>query len=149
MLKQIDSKLRDISRAHLKRVALSITIAIPLVAFGTWLLQFEVSQQGIQEQVAPVINWPLITLLAFVTNLWLPWKDRQPDTWQALRRWALMSLGHSCISYTAYTVLVQVAGWQYLIVSIGLTAILSPVSYVLRNLWIFVADQRLQTAETA
>src|SRR5665213_2073176 len=99
LLKQTNCKLRDLSRRHLKRVLLSIAIAVPLIAFGGWLLQYEVSQQGIQQQVAPVINWPLITMLAFVFNLWLPWKDRQPDKKQALKRWVLMSLGHSCISY--------------------------------------------------
>jgi putative flippase GtrA len=147
LLKQLKNMLRDVSRRHLKRILLSILVAIPLVAFGGWLLRFEVSQQGIRPQVAPVINWPLITLLAFASNFWVPWKDRESDKRQALKRWALMSLGHSCISYTAYTLLVSVAGWQYLFVSIGLTAVLSPISYVLRNAWIFVASQRVQTAE--
>jgi putative flippase GtrA len=147
MLVQSKAKLRGYSRRHLKRILLSIMVAIPLIIFGGWLLRYEVSQQGIHRQLAPVINWPLITLLAYASNLWLPWKDRESDKRQALRRWVMMSLGHSCISYTAYTLLVSVAGWQYLFVSIGLTVVLSPISYVLRNVWIFVAEQRVRTAE--
>ena len=142
-------QLRDIFRRHAKRITQSILVAIPLIAFGAWLLQFEVSQQDIHPQVAPVINWPLITLLAFVTNLWLPWKDREPRKWLALKRWVAVSLGHSFISYTAYTLLVGVAGWRYLFVSIGLTLVLSPLSYVLRNIWIFVAVAKTRLAETA
>jgi len=149
MLKQSRTKLRSIARGHFKRVVLSILAAIPVIALGAWLLHFEVAHADIHEEVAPVINWPLITLLAFASNLLLPWKDREADTWLALKKWTLMSLGHSCISYTAYTLLVNVAGWQYLFVSVGLTAVLSPTSYVLRNLWIFVAEQRVQETSTA
>lgn len=141
--------LRNLARSHFRRVALSILAAIPVIAFGAWLLHFEVTQADIHEQVAPVINWPLITLLAFAFNLLLPWKDREANRWTALKKWTVMSLGHSCISYTAYTLLVNVAGWQYLFVSIGLTAVLSPSSYVLRNVWIFVAETRVQAASTA
>jgi putative flippase GtrA len=144
-----ESRLRSILRRHFKRVALSILVAIPVIVFGAWLLRFEVSQHHIHRQVAPVINWPLITLLAFASNLLLPWKDRGAEKWEALRKWTLMSLGHSLVSYTAYTLLVQVAGWQYLFVSIGLTAVLSPISYVLRNVWIFVAVRRVPVAEAA
>jgi hypothetical protein len=149
MPQQPESRLRSICRSHFKRVVLSILAAIPVIAFGAWLLRFEVSQYNIHEQVAPVINWPLITALAFASNLLLPWKDREADRWLALKKWTLMSLAHSCVSYTVYTLLVSVAGWQYLFVSIGLTAVLSPTSYVLRNIWIFVAEQRVQVTSTA
>lgn len=138
--------VKIVLRKHFKRVMLSILVAIPLIVFGTWLLHFEVAQHDIHKQVAPVINWPLITGLAFLSNLWLPWKDRVPKKWLALKRWVVLSLGHSCVTYSVYTLLVNVAGWRYLFVSVGLTAVLSPFIYVIRDVWIFVAERRVRMA---
>lgn len=152
MLRHIEKKwlwLRNLFRSHIKRILLSVLVAIPLITFGAWLLHFEVTQNEVHPLAAYLLNWPLITGMAFVSNRWLLWHDRETGVWVALRRWVVASIGHSLISYSVFVLLVQVFGWQYLVVSLCLTAALGLGSYIVRNLWIFAVMQRVRVAVTA
>lgn len=144
MLKRINNTrlwLWNLFRSHIKRITFSIVVALPLIVFGAWLLDFEVQQQEVNPMAAYLLNWPLITLLAFASNRWILWSDRGTNWWTALKRWVVVSLGHSVIGFSVFSLLVEFVGWDHLTVSLGLTAALGLGSYILRNLWIFVADR--------
>ena len=140
------SRLGRIAYAHFERVMLSIAVALPQMAYFTWLLQNEVEEHDVSPQWAPLLNWAPNTLLAFALNRWLPWKDRDTPTKTALWRWMAVSIGHSLISYGIYSLLRGEAGWNYLEVSVLLALTLGPVSYILRNIWIFARRQIDQKA---
>jgi hypothetical protein len=137
--------LQHLLRDHFKRTIMSILAAIPGIAVGAWLLHFEVGQHDISSQVAPVINWPLMTLLAFASNILLPFRDTEMPLKQALMRWTAMSAAHTGVTYSAYTLLVHVAGLQYLIVSLGLTFIVGPAFYVVRVIWVFATGKNVES----
>lgn len=133
--------LLGVVRRHVLRVSLSIVVALPLIVFGAWLLRYEISQQDVNPVAAYAVNWPLITVLAFLTN-WFIWMDRKANVWQALKRWVVASLAHSCISYSLFAVMVEVFGWPAVQVSLSLTAALGVGSYILRSMWVFVQTRQ-------
>lgn len=131
---------------HFRRVALSVGVAVPLIVYGAMLFSTEVEEYELDPQTAYLINWPLITLAAFASNRWLPWKDRAVHWWTALKRWSVISIGHTAVSYSAFKVLTDMFGLHYLTVSLSLTMSLGLVSYILRNVWVFVGDRCQQAA---
>lgn len=123
--------------AHYRRMVLSVVISLPLIAYGLLLLHSEVAGYGMDPSDAYITNWPVITGLAFVSNRWLLFKDRETPWLTALWRWVAISLGHTTISFSAFRVMVDDWGWQYLVVSVVLIPALALGSYILRNGWAF------------
>ena len=148
---------RDILRSFLhryvlkhfefRRVAKNILLALPLIVFGIWLLRYEVGHAGWDPDWAYKINWPLITLLSFLINRVVTWKDRSMGWREGAGRWFIVSLAHSSVSQTVYPHLVG-AGVNYLVASALLIVTLCPVSYVLNNVWVF-ASEKLSIAQAA
>lgn len=78
--------------------------------------------------------------LSFFLNRYLTWRDRSVPFWQALWRFNAQKALMTAINMGAYALLIRL-GVQYIIANIGLTAVFTPVNYVIGHYWSFSAKR--------
>jgi len=142
-VKKFYVQMLHLRRQHFetRRVAKALLVAVPTIAIGNWLLQFDVSRLGLDPVWAYRANWPIITLLCFILNRVFTWGDRKNAS---KLKWVLISALHSAVSQAIYPRLVH-AGVNYLLASVALLA-LSPIIFVLNNLITFRKEKQTDKA---
>jgi glycosyltransferase involved in cell wall biosynthesis len=74
--------------------------------------------------------------LSFLLNRYLTWRDRDVRFVGALWRWNTQKAAVTAVNMAAYAVLVRL-GVQYVVANVALTAVFTPVNYVLGHYWSF------------
>ena len=82
---------------------------------------------------------------SFLLNRYLTWRDRSIPFWRALWRFNTQKVAMTIVNMGAYALLIRL-GVQYVVANVGLTAVFTPVNYLLGHYWSFTAVLQGQTA---
>jgi putative flippase GtrA/glycosyltransferase involved in cell wall biosynthesis len=76
--------------------------------------------------------------LSFLLNRYVTWRDRSAPFWRALWRFNTQKILMTAVNMAAYAGLVRF-GVQYIAANIALTAVFTPVNYLLAHYWSFTS----------
>ncbi len=99
-----------------------------------------VEKFGMASVPAYVVQGIASIQLSFLLNRYLTWRDRSVSFWRAMWRFNAQKAFMTAINMGAYAILVRL-GMQYIAANIVLTAVFTPVNYVIGHYWSFAAKR--------
>lgn len=123
---------------HLLRLVIFGVIGGGVFLVGLAMQIALVRQLHMDAVVAYIAQGAASIQLSFLLNRYVTWRDRGVSFWRALWRFNTQKTLMTVINMAAYVGLVRF-GVQYITANIALTALFTPVNYLLAHYWSFTA----------
>lgn len=131
--------LRKIGSEHGKRLMSFSLIGFGVFTAGIGAQMVLVQVIGIPKVQAYILQLILSVQVNFLANYHWTWGDRQSPFWRSCWRYNIKRLMGTLLNMCLYPVLVHY-GMNYLAANAALVVALTPVNYILGDLWTFATD---------
>jgi putative flippase GtrA len=131
--------LKKIGLEHGKRLMSFSLIGFGVFAAGIGVQMVLVQVIGIPKVQAYILQLVLSVQVNFLANYRWTWGDRQSPFWRSCWRYNIKRLIGTLLNMCLYPVLVHY-GMNYLAANALLVVALTPVNYILGDLWTFATD---------
>lgn len=133
------SRIQTLLSQHWIRLLIFGGIGAGVFLLGLVMQILLVARIHMAADTAYVVQGVVSIETSFLLNRYLTWRDRTVPFWRACRRWNTQRLFMTVVNMGTYAGLVHL-GVQYIVANVAITAVFTPVNYLLGHRWSFAAS---------